>query len=403
MSRQSTRWEQLGNLLTAMVAVIVSGKTDLLFDQMEDQPSRIEEIASGLLEIPKDIRMKFRTGGPYCGSMKEIANRLDVTAGTVSNVFRGAARTKRIALAILQFLVDREGEQVLDLVSNRVSPYDCPFTSEERGGFRRKGRYYGALAAVARKFALARGTVSMVVRGESSSERIVDALRAEMRRIDLNPKRPKAAAIPFPKEVRLQFYRGGKYCGILSSVGDKMGFKPGWVSAVAAGRYSSPDVADALRREMERIDSELSSPDATAIRREEIPLFSFHGKYCGAYTAVGHSLGLNAHVVRRHAIGRAYGERTLEIRRAVREEIARIDHERGEPVATLTDSERANFRRGGCYFGLYTVIANRFQLSNTRVMEAATSENASLFLRRALREEMARIDAELAAKNGGAK
>jgi hypothetical protein len=80
-----------------------------------------------------------------------------------------------------------------------------------------------------------------------------------------------------------------------------------------------------------------------------------------------------------------------------------VDQERGDIVAVLAGWEQTQFKRGQRYFGLYSVVAKKFNTSNSRVIEAARSENSSIELRRALRAEMARVDAEIAAKSGGAK
>jgi hypothetical protein len=52
--------EQLGNLLTAMIAVIVGGSSDLLGGDPPPEPSLIEKLAASYYVLPPDISKALR-------------------------------------------------------------------------------------------------------------------------------------------------------------------------------------------------------------------------------------------------------------------------------------------------------------------------------------------------------
>lgn len=257
MSKRPTRMEQLGSLMTAMIAVIISGGADSLLDSNTPM-ANVERLAGCYFILPDDVKQKFRSGQPYFGQLAQIARKLDVSSGVLSNVFRGKAKSKRIGTAILSRICELEGSAFLDQVQTVHMPYPAPFSAEERKQFRPHGTYYGIISRVARDLNVSLDAVGFAVRGESSSARIVDQLRSEMAYIDKNPPLPTKTK-PFSEDTRAQFNRGGRYFRLYGKVARSLGVTPASVSAVAKGTYRSQRIVAALHVEMNRVDAELAS------------------------------------------------------------------------------------------------------------------------------------------------
>jgi len=253
---QPSRMEQLGNLLTAMIAVIVSGKADLLVGDS----SKIDGLSGGFLVLPLDLMRKFRAGGPHCGTLAQIAREIGVSPGVLRNVFRGKARSRHIANAILTTIVRLEGERALDLVYTKSSAYDPPFTQKERRQFGLGGRYYGVQSKVRARLNVSPDAVSCVVRGETCSRSILAALREEMKEADSAPAAfPDPSARPFSKEERNLFSRGRKYFGVYGRVASRFKVQRVTVYSAAAGHHRSERILAAIRAEMARVDAEIAT------------------------------------------------------------------------------------------------------------------------------------------------
>ena len=118
-----SRMEQLGNLLTAMIAVIVGGSSDLLVE-----PPR--------LRLGVDAQF-FLYGGKYYGVLARTSVRLGLPRTQMSIAIRCPNRWPEVTEAIKSEMreVDALPEQELIEV----------LTEEERSGFKRKGKYYGIM------------------------------------------------------------------------------------------------------------------------------------------------------------------------------------------------------------------------------------------------------------------
>ena len=95
--------EQLGNLLTAMIAVIVSGNAGILLDSPTySRHSELEGI---------DLR-EFRRGGKYFGTYARVSRDLGVSRPSVCRVVQGYA-SRRILDAVLREIrrIDEHGWQ----------------------------------------------------------------------------------------------------------------------------------------------------------------------------------------------------------------------------------------------------------------------------------------------------
>ena len=95
--------------------------------------------------------------------------------------------------------------------------------------------------------------------------------------------------------------------------------------------------------------------------------------------------------------GHAISRRVLA---AVLKEISLIDsHPENNPLP-LSDEERAEFKRGSKYFGVYARVAASLGMLNSNMHRVARGKVRSPRVLLAIRAEMARIDAELEAEKG---
>ena len=158
MNRRPSRMEQIGNLLTAMIAVIVSGSSELLV-------------------VSPESKNKFESGGIYSGVFKRVAAELKLSSTYVRQVYRGKYDSARIseALAIEIRKCDEEAGK---------SPEPQPLTRQELAEFARGRKYFGVYSCAALKLGISRTTANMVARGSRVSRKTLLAIRAEMQRID---------------------------------------------------------------------------------------------------------------------------------------------------------------------------------------------------------------------------
>ena len=165
MSKKPTRMEQLGNLLTAMIAVIVGGSSGMMLE-----PTPIYSTHPELAGI--DLR-DFQRGGRYFGVYARVAKKLNVSRPLVTYTARGKG-TRRVLEAITQEI-------------RRIDESDPPQTVtplfvEDLSHFR-SGRYRGVLSRTARALGMETANIWRVAHGEKSA-RVLAALRAEMARVD---------------------------------------------------------------------------------------------------------------------------------------------------------------------------------------------------------------------------
>lgn len=198
------------------------------------------------------------------------------------------------------------------------------------------------------------------------------------------------------------FKPGGKYFGICKSVARKTGVTRGHVNDVAWGRSGSPRVRSAFLNEIELIDALTPTKPLSPAEREQI---TSGEKYKGIYPRLAATLGVSKSTVRRVILGLRTDQRIeRQILAAVRKEMARIEAVLEETeIPRLTLNERALFSKRGRYWGIYQEIAKHLNCCGDNVRHHALSPTStrSNEILRLVRAEMARVDAELAAKNGG--
>jgi len=118
-------------------------------------------------------------------------------------------------------------------------------------------------------------------------------------------------------------------------------------------------------------------------------------KYFGLLTRVGHSLGIHRTGVYKVATGRVTSELIMQELVAERRRIDLIQRVETPP---LTAEENSQFCWGGRYCGLLEIVAKKLNVSVGHVSHIRLGDFPSARVLKALRSEMARVDAELAAK-----
>jgi hypothetical protein len=127
----------------------------------------------------------------------------------------------------------------------------------------------------------------------------------------------------------------------------------------------------------------------------ELLLFGKGKKYHGAFTTVAKKLGISSNTVVTVAKGRGQSRRIIP---ALREEMARIDEKIAPVLVPISTEEREAFQRGGRYWGLMKKVARMRRVSTSTISMASQSPHNYTDSFLALRTEMARVDAEIAAK-----
>jgi hypothetical protein len=170
--------EQLGNLLTAMIAIIVGGQSALL---AEAAPIRSE-----LAELAGIDLKEFRQRGRYYGVFALVAKQLHVTSGYVARTVRLEKCPRPIVEALLKEMrrIDRRKPAA-------ASP---PLTSRELCQFK-NGKYRGIFTRVGASMQMRPGDIWAVGRGKRRSERVLAAIRAEMARVDAGSASKKKEAV----------------------------------------------------------------------------------------------------------------------------------------------------------------------------------------------------------------
>jgi hypothetical protein len=262
--KRPTRMEQLGNLLTAMIAVIVGGSSDLTTDLPSPD---FEALASNDPVLPTNILCQFKPGRRCMGAVAEIAHEQNVCWSTVRKVLYGQTINRTIMAAVLRKIAERCGAESLRSLKfgMPVRKKHSPFCIEEVRKFRHSGPYFKVKKDVAHRFGVQLATVSDVISGKSKTHRILTALRDGIKEIencasdspigsDINNRRR-----PFSDEVCEQFLRGGRYNGLQTKIANDLGISIKGVSGPLHGRTISKRILEALQTEMARVDAELAA------------------------------------------------------------------------------------------------------------------------------------------------
>ena len=123
------------------------------------------------------------------------------------------------------------------------------------------------------------------------------------------------------------------------------------------------------------------------------------GRYYGVFTRVAQNLNVSTAAVEQCSRGTLHSKQILK---ALISEIERVDADKSLHPPALTMSEYAEMQRGGKYYGISSRVANSLGMHPSNMPRVTSGKIRSPRVLTALRAEMARIDAELAAKSGGA-
>ena len=167
MTEHPSRLEQLGELLTAAIAVMIAGDSGLTKRRSRRPRSRPL--------LPEIDRRHFRQGGRYCGALSKVAKDLGIKPATAHQVFSGFTVSDRVASAI------RREIRRLDRVTR---PEDWSLTEEEKALLKLGGAYRGVAARAAARLHTSHQHISRCVAGKYRSRRVVAALRKEIARVD---------------------------------------------------------------------------------------------------------------------------------------------------------------------------------------------------------------------------
>lgn len=259
MKSAPSRLEQLGNLLTAMIAVIVSGRSDLMLT--ESPANEAPQSAPGPWvarigkhpHLPHEVLVEFGSGGKYHRVCARVAARLGRTQSHVHNVAFGKNPSLRI-MAEIQSEIKAVDEHLLARLPEKAQV----LSAEVLAQISRNGqKYYGIYPRLARQLGVSAYVVRYVARGVTKNDRIFAALLSEVARIDseyLGYGDPK----PLTKDELRHFLVGRRYFGVNARVSRRLGISDSACSGVAHGKQSNTRILSAIRAEMARIDAEIA-------------------------------------------------------------------------------------------------------------------------------------------------
>jgi len=206
-----------------------------------------------------------------------------------------------------------------------------------------------------------------------------------------------ASLTVIPLEVRTGMRPTGQFYGLIVRVAKQLGVNRSSVADAVAGRMVSARIVDGLTSEIQRI-RKTYLPPLTPKQRDEMER---GGKYYGLTTEVCRILGCTRNTVHAVATGNSWNQPILA---ELQKRMGKRDVLAVSPLLPrLTPEQMRHFRYGGKYHGLYTVAAKRVGCNKDTVSWNARKGMYSNKGLTELYEEMARVDAELAAKQGGAK
>ncbi len=166
--------EQLGNLLTAMIAVIVSGNAGVLLDPP------IYSIHPQLSGI--NLR-EFRHGGRYFGVYARVARKCDASAVSVRNAVTGKGNSLRLLNAFLS--------EIKRVDSSPTPDHPQALSAAERKLFLPGGKYCGLLLRTAKSQGMSTGNLRRVAAGKQRNDKVLLALRRAMAHVDAEPSAKK--------------------------------------------------------------------------------------------------------------------------------------------------------------------------------------------------------------------
>jgi hypothetical protein len=268
---------------------------------MNDSPTRLEQLNAILTSVIAMIVSEQRSLMPEKTSI--IAEKVSMEEASVAakQMLRNANKRKRS----YKPKPDAFGPGLLESIDRRE--------------FRNGGKYYGTCARVAKKLHVSPGFTSLVACGKETSARIIQALVAEVRRIDATPD---LSPLPLTASERAEFTRGGKYYGALTRVAKSLGIRPSNMHRVVRGKLRSPRTLAAVRAEMTRIDALPKEKRVDPLTPEEADQFKNGCKYYGLFTKVGKAMGRCSSTVGFTCTSRTASQSML---RCLRVEMQRVD------------------------------------------------------------------------------
>ncbi len=130
--------------------------------------------------------------------------------------------------------------------------------------------------------------------------------------------------------------------------------------------------------------------------------FRFGGRYFGCYSRAAKATGLSTRIIQNVAHGkqRKHFDKVMV---ALRKAMADVDASSEQPPQPIDPSLLKEFSFAwGRYYGLQSRLGRQLGCGTANVNHAIRGTNKSARVLRAVHAEMARVDAELAAKQGGA-
>jgi hypothetical protein len=174
MSKKPSRMEMLGNLLTAMIAVIVGGSSNLL-----SEPSQRAHSIGRFNSLPLETLVEFRRGGKYFGLYAEVARATGCAPTNVVSIAHGRLQSS----AIIAVLTKRIGEIDAQMIVAK-NPAIPTLSPEVLAQMKPGGKYFGLYARVARSLGVNKSNVRRTAIGHVTSRRMLDAVWSEMARVD---------------------------------------------------------------------------------------------------------------------------------------------------------------------------------------------------------------------------
>lgn len=169
---RAPRLDQIGQLLTAAIAVMLTGRSPL---RRRGGTGSIPPQSWLNSPISKLDRRDFRKGGRFFGVHLSVARRLRTHVNYVQAVSAGKVSSPRVLAALV-----REMQKISSASANSVHP----LTLEERNLFKHGRRYFGLLSRIARNLNLSADFVQKAGKGLYRSDKVMAAIRAEMARVD---------------------------------------------------------------------------------------------------------------------------------------------------------------------------------------------------------------------------
>ena len=248
--KPKTRLQQLGELLTAMIAVVLSGQANILLGNEDagKPSSRLFEIKRfGDSRLCDYDRRDFLSGGRHFGVFARARKRIGVSSDTFR---RYSLRAKMPDGAFHALMLE------LGAVEDRPLAFPEPLSFAESSQFAAGGKYSGITRRVADRFNVPVLNFHARLRSKYPSIEILQAVREEMRLVD---EERSGSAHPLSIQELAEFSPSGRYHGLYSQVARKLGINSRSLHKAARTRFPNLKYVNTLRAEMARVDAEITA------------------------------------------------------------------------------------------------------------------------------------------------